>query len=263
MSNIAVTHADSGLVRAKVARTERISPHFVRVTLTGGDLDRFVFQGFDQWFRLVIPVHDADSLDAMPDRYGLGGFLRYRAIPGARRPVVRNYTARAFRPDPAELDVDFVVHGIDGVAAPWAVAAQEGDEVALIDQGRGWRAPVTGHHVLVADESGVPAVAGILRDLDPDATGVAVLEVFDPADRQELPAPGGFRVEWLVRRPDQAPGALALPRLAALDLGRGRTTAFAVGESALATGARRHLVRERAFPKEDVVFCGYWKRHSR
>jgi NADPH-dependent ferric siderophore reductase len=36
--------------------------------------------------------------------------------------------------------------------------------------------------------------------------------------------------------------------------------AFAVGEQAVATGARRHLVNERGVPKKNVTFCGYWRR---
>ena len=58
MSSITVTHAPSGLVHANVARSERVTPHMVRVTLTGDDLRRFDYRGFDQWFRLAVPVDD-------------------------------------------------------------------------------------------------------------------------------------------------------------------------------------------------------------
>ncbi|MFP3468122.1 siderophore-interacting protein, partial [Leifsonia sp. SIMBA_070] len=48
MSNIAVTHSESGLVRAEVVRRERVTPNMVRVTLGGADLRRFDYRGFDQ-----------------------------------------------------------------------------------------------------------------------------------------------------------------------------------------------------------------------
>jgi len=260
VSNIAVTHAPSGLVRTSVVRRALVTPHMVRVTFGGGDLESFVFQGFDQWFRLAIPVHEGDRLDNLPERYDLGGYLRYLTLPRGTRPVIRNYTARAYRADPAELDVDFVVHGTDGIAAPWAASAEPGAEIAFIDQGRGWKPVESDWLLLAADETGLPAVAGVLRDLPRDAVGHAFVELFDARDRQDLEAPAGVAVHWLARDPASAPGSELLPALRALSFPEGRVYAFAVGESAVATGVRRHLVSDRGIPKAAVTFCGYWKR---
>jgi NADPH-dependent ferric siderophore reductase len=154
------------------------------------------------------------------------------------------------------------VHGTEGVAGPWAAsvtAGEPGSEVAFIDQGCGWKPQPHDWSLLVADESGLPAVAGVLRDLPRDATGHAVIELFDLADRQELGEPAGVTVHWLERPHGSAPGTAALPALADLEFPAGSVYAFAVGESAVATGARRHLVTERGVPKTHVTFCGYWK----
>lgn len=263
MSNIAVTHAPSGLMHTEVVRRERLTPNIVRVTLGGGDLSKFEFQGFDQWFRLALPAHPGhDRFDRLPERFGLGGYLKYLSTPSSLRPVVRNYTVRDFRAESAELDIDFVVHGDAGIAGPWASSVEPATAaatVALIDQGCGWK-PVPHDEVLiVADESGMPAAVGILRDLPRDARGHAVIELFDGADRQATDGPSGVEVHWVVRDPSTPPGTLALPALAALDFPAQRTYAFAVGESALATGARRHLVNERGLSKQQVTFSGYWK----
>lgn len=263
MSNIAVVHAPSGLVHTQVVRRELVTPHMVRVTFGGGDLDRFEFQGFDQWFRLAVPTHaGGDRFDNLPETFGIGGYLKYLTTPSGTRPVIRNYTVRAFRPEVAELDVDFVVHGTEGVAGPWAASVEPGTpgaEVAFIDQGCGWK-PVPHDEVLiVADESGLPAAAGILRDLPNDTRGHAIIELFDLADQQQTDAPAGVEVRWVVRDPGSVPGTAALPALAALDVAVDRTYAFAVGESAVATGARRHLVNVLGMPKQNVTFCGYWK----
>ncbi|MEN2740931.1 siderophore-interacting protein [Microbacterium sp. X-17] len=259
MSNITITHAPSGLVRTSVVRSERISPHVVRVTFGGGDLAAFEYQGFDQRFRLAVPAHDQARLDNLPEKFGVGGYLRYLTLPRGTRPVIRNYTVRAFRPDPVELDVDFVVHGTEGVAGPWAASVDPGVEVAFIDQGRGWKPVPADWLLLVADESGLPAVAGILRDLPGDATGHAFIELFDAADRQDLERPAGVELHWLERSPAEAPGSAALPALRALEFPSTSVYAFAVGESALATGARRHLVNDRGVAKANVTFCGYWR----
>ncbi len=260
MSNIGVTHAPSGLVRTTVVRRGLITPHMVRVTFAGGDLERFEFQGFDQWFRLAIPAHEDDRLDNLPDRFGIGGYLRYQLLPKGTRPVIRNYTARAYRDDPMELEVDFVVHGTDGVAAPWAASAQPGTEIAFIDQGCGWKPVPSDWVLLAADESGLPAVAGILRDLPRDTVGHAFIKLFDARDRQELQSPAGVAVHWLERDPGTSPGTAILPAVRALDFPEGAVYAFAVGESAVATGVRRYLVTDRGVPKANVTFCGYWKR---
>ncbi|WFP16135.1 siderophore-interacting protein [Citricoccus muralis] len=103
MSNITVAHADSGLVTTQVSENS--------------------------------------SFERMSQRFGMGGYLKYLTLPQGTRPVIRSYTVRAFRQAapglPAETDVDFLVHGDDGVAGPWAVAVQPGTEVAMIDQGCG------------------------------------------------------------------------------------------------------------------------------
>lgn len=257
MSNITITHADTGVVRAEVVRSQRISPSFVRVTLGGEDLPRFRFRGFDQWFRLALPGGEDARFDNLPQTFGVGGYLKYLTLPRHSRPVIRNYTVRAVRPELPELDIDFVVHGTEGVAGPWAASARPGEAVAFIDQGCGWRAPDAPTHVLVSDESGLPAVAGVLRDMPRDAVGHAIIEVPDAADVQEVGAPHGMAVQWVVREHGH-PGAAALEALRTLPL-EATASVFAVGESALATGARRWAVAECGVPKSNVTFSGYWK----
>lgn len=259
MSNVAISRAQSGLLDAVVVRTGRVSPHVMRVTLGGTDLRRFRYRGFDQWFRLAVPVRDGDRLDNLPQQFGVAGYLRYRSLPRGTRPVIRNYTVRSYRPTPAEIDVDFVVHGSAGVAGPWASAVQPGARVALIDQGCGFRPSQPEWVLLAADESGMPAVAAVLRDLPRNARGHAIIETFDGRDRQDLQAPAGVGVQWVERSPDDRPGSAALPALRRLALPSGTGYAFAVGESSLAVGARRHLVGERGMHKSQVTFCGYWK----
>ncbi|GAA2103365.1 siderophore-interacting protein [Brevibacterium salitolerans] len=258
MPGITVSHADSGLMHTRVARTRRVTPHMTRVTFAGGDLHRFGYQGFDHWFRLAIPVRAEDRLDALPQRFGFGGLLRYAALPRGTRPVIRNYTVRGYDGETGELDVDFLIHGTEGIAGPWAASVEPGAQVALIDQGCGWRQVPAEQHLLVADESGMPAVLGVLRDMPRDAHGHALIELFDPADAQEVEAPPGMTVHWLIRGPGDAPGTRALPVLRELPLSPS-ICAFAVGESALATGTRRHLVGEREVPRANVTFCGYWR----
>lgn len=254
------------LIKLQVLRSERLTPHFQRVTLGGGTIEHFVPMGYDQWFRLFIPTEGEVGLDRLPDKVSTIGYLKYLRIKSDVRPVLRNYTVRAFRasgPDGPEIDVDFVLHGSaeddsNGPGASWAESCAPGDWVGIIDEGLVFD-PSLGHDdlLLVTDESGVPAVAGILESLPEDAAGLAILEVPSAEDVVKLSGPAGVEVRWLVREDGHEPGADALATLASVDVRPG-VHAFAVGESALATGARRHLV-EAGVPKDRINFCGYWK----
>lgn len=260
-SNLTVTHADTGLVTASVTDAKWISPSFVRLTIGGEDLARWRHLRFDQWFRLALPVAgDATRFDRLSDRFDTRAYLRYLTLPKATRPAIRNYTVREFRAEAQEMDIDFVVHGEEGVAGPWAATLPVGDRVALIDQGCGYRS-VSGEArlVLAADESALPAALGILRDLPRDAVGVAIIEIPHTEDQQPVDHPAGVELRWIVREPGSRPGATALRELRALPQQRGPISAFIAGEQQLATGGRRFLVGERGADKTAVDFCGYWR----
>jgi len=193
------------------------------------------------------------------------------ATPKSRRPWVRAYTLRKARPDVGEVDIDFVIHGDEkgsiGPAARFALDARPGDRVGFLDQGVGFT-PDHPHDwtLLIGDETALPAIAGICRSLPETARGVAIIEIPTAEDQQELAAPAGMHVTWIPR--DGSPhqhgrsGELALRALTAATLPDGAVHAHAIGESALATGARRHLVQERGVSKRHVDFVGYW-RHGR
>jgi len=249
------------MVVAEVVRAARISPGIIRVTLGGEALDRFEPMGFDQWFRLFLPpTDDVVANFDLPKKINLLGYVQFLAMPKATRPVMRNYTVREFRAAERELDIDFVAHGDNGPASRWAGSARAGDTVALLDQGIMF-APVEGvdWQLLVADESGLPAVAGILRDMPRDSVGHAFIEVPDAADAQPLDPPAGMTVHWLVRGHDDRPGALALATVQDFDLPEGSVYAYLVGEQSLPTSLRRWLVNTRGVPKANVTFCGFWR----
>ncbi|MGP3534433.1 siderophore-interacting protein [Microbacterium sp. RD1] len=263
-----VKPVDATLGTMHVLRRERISPSFARVTLGGGDVAAFRYLGFDQWFRLFLPVSEA-SLSRLPATLDTFAYLRYLAIAKTDRPVLRNYTVRAYRPDGPEgpeLDVDFVLHGsaaegTSGPAATWAETCAAGDAVGILDEGLMCAPPAdrSSVAVLVGDETAVPAAMGILESMPRDARGTAYLEIPHPDDRQSVDAPEGVDVRWIVREDAAAvPGAAALSALVADALPAGPFYAWAAGEQALAAGARRHWV-SGGVPKNAIRFCGYWK----
>jgi NADPH-dependent ferric siderophore reductase len=206
---------------ARVLRTERTSPSFVRITFTGPDLADFGYAGVDQRLKLLI-AQPGRSLDDLPT--GHDWYLKWRALDEAVRPVMRTYTVRDFRSgvSGAELDVDFVLHGThdDAAAGPmstWAADAQPGDQVAIMGpdrpgHGRLWGAewslpPDTRHVLLAGDETALPAMGAILESLPESVTAIVCAEVPDHADIPEWSCPTGATVSWLVRGHDGERGA--------------------------------------------------------
>lgn len=268
LSRTRVAPQTEGLITLHVLRKESITPHLVRVTLGGGDVADFVPLGRDQWFRLFLPVAGDEALSRLPNKLSTVSYLKFLTISKTERPILRNYTVRAHRadgPDGPEIDVDFVLHGsaAEGTAGPastWAETCEPGATVALLDEGIGFNPPdgLTDLR-LVADETGLPAVAAILEGLPPETTGEAIVEVPTAEDRQELSAPAGVTVRWVVREDAHAkPGEAALAAVQAAPVASTPFYGWTVGEQALATGVRAHWVAQ-GVPKENITFVGYWR----
>lgn len=96
--------------------------------------------------------------------------------------------------------------------------------------------------------------------------GIAIIEIPTAGDRQEFRVPPGMEARWITRDESHAgtdrPGQLALDALKATVPLDGVVHARLIGESGLATGARRHLVQDWDVPKRNFDFVGLW-RHGR
>ena len=245
-----------------VDRTERLSPHMVRVHLGGPGYDAFIESAdperlatTDKYVKLMLPApgtgleppYDLDVLRA--------------TLPKSELPARRTYTVRAVDPVARTIAVDFVVHGTDGLAGPWAAAARPGDRIALSGPGGGW-APADDPevtHVLLGDDSALPAIGAALEAMVPTATGVALVEVAGPADEQPLAHPAGVELRWLHRDAVGAePGTLLLAATRELARPDGRVTVFAHGERAAVKAIRRVLQDDWGLEKADLSLSAYW-----
>ena len=195
---------------AEVVAVERLGNSFRRVTFAGEELRTFGPGGHDQRIKVVLPQPGQTVAD-FPN--GDDWYDQWRAMPDDVRPPMRTYTVRDFRPDLGELDVDFVLHGVDdghaGPASNWVATAKPGDEVGLIGPdrpgsgrmwGTEWCPPETTKEVLLAgDETAVPAMAAIVESLPAHARGIVCVEVPTPDDYQKWVGPEGIEVRWMAR----------------------------------------------------------------
>uniref|UniRef100_A0A942YAQ4 Siderophore-interacting protein n=1 Tax=Neobacillus citreus TaxID=2833578 RepID=A0A942YAQ4_9BACI len=244
-----------------VDRTERLSPHMVRVHLGGPAFDDFVAAAPD---RLGMTDKYVKLLLAKP---GLGLEPPYdlealrTELPKQDRPARRTYTVRAVDHAAKTIAIDFVVHGDEGLAGPWAASAAPGDRIALNGPGGGY-APSSDPavtHVLLADDSALPAVASALEAMDASATGVALVEVAGPADEQPIVHPSGVALRWLHRDAAGAqPGTLLLDEARALPRASRPVQVFAHGERTAMKAIRRLLQDEWGLEKAEMSLSAYW-----
>jgi NADPH-dependent ferric siderophore reductase len=249
----------------RVLRTERITPRMARVTLGGDELAGFPEFGPDQRVKLFFPVPGQDR-PAMP-RASSGGPVW---PPGQPRPVIRTYTIRRFDIEAGELDVDFVLHGGEhgegGPASAWAAHARAGDWVGISEPGGRYQPdPEARAHLVIGDESALPAIATVLDALRSFGGPVAVyLEVPDAAEEQPLPLPPGAQLHWL-HRGDQPEGRPLVAAVSSAELPGGEPgahcQAWLSAEAAAVRELRAHLLDDRAIPRRRLYATAYWRAH--
>ncbi|MDM7891658.1 siderophore-interacting protein [Curtobacterium caseinilyticum] len=245
-----------------VDRTERITPHMVRVHLggpafrdfvDGADPDRLATT--DKYVKLLL----APPSSGLTPPYDLDALRE--TLPKHERPARRTYTVRAVDHAAGTIAIDFVVHGDDGLAGPWAARARPGDLLALSGPGGGWApsADPAVTHVLLGDDSALPAIGAALAAMPAGATGTALVEVAGAADEQPLEHPSGVDLRWLHRDATGAePGTLLLAEARALPRASRPVQVFAHGERTAVKAIRRLLQDDWGLEKAELSLSAYW-----
>lgn len=239
----------------RVATTERITPTLIRITVEGDGLNGFPVGEFtDHYVKLQFPPPGAGySVPFDPAE------IR-ETRPRSEWHRQRTFTVRAFDPETLRLTIDFIVHGDDGLAGPWAAAARPGDLLQLIGPGGDCSPdPTADWHLLVGDESVLPAAAVALERVPDGAAVFALFEVEDTNHELALPCPGDLRLTWLHRRGGERSPEPLLDAVRNLQLPPGRGQGFVHGEASMVREIRKHLLTERAMERSDLSATGYWK----
>ncbi|MFT4229016.1 MAG: siderophore-interacting protein [Microbacterium sp.] len=220
-----------------VVASDWLNPHLVRVRLGGPGFALF---------------EDRPETDKYVK-------LKFTTPAPESHPVTRTYTVRRVDPSAQTLDIDFVVHGDEGLAGPWAATVQPGAALSLVGPGGGYRPDPGVHwHLFAGDLSAVPAIAASLEALPADAAGVALIEVASPDATLDLVAPAGVEVRWILDPAHQTSRLADAVR--ELDWPGGRVEAFAHGERESMKALRPVLFDERGLERSQVSLSGYWAR---
>ncbi|MFI7607930.1 siderophore-interacting protein [Micromonospora sp. NPDC049366] len=249
-----MTERRTTVTSVRVLRTERPTPHLIRLILGGEELAGLPVGEFtDHYIKLVFPQPGVDY--AMP----LDLAAIRRDLPRDQWPRLRAYTVRAWDAATGELTVDVVHHGDEGLAGPWAARLRPGDPVHFVGPGGAYApSPEADWHLLVGDESALPAIAAALERLPFGAPARVLVETSGPAEEQRLRSPGVVELTWL-HRGDRPVGEALVAAVRAMDFPAGAVHAFVHGEATFVKELRRLLRVERGLPRDMLSISGYWR----
>jgi len=238
----------------KVTRVVAVTPHLIRVTVCGEDLRDFNSTSFDDHVKVFFAAPGAEN-PVLPT-FGPDGPV---VIPGAARPIARDFTPRRFDPRTGELDLEFVLHEA-GPATSWAAQARIGQTLSVGGPRGSMIIPASfDWHLLVGDDTALPAIARRLEELPSSARAIVVVEVADASAHIEFQSRADLQVIWCDRTESPDSGLLsALRNLPALPTGEGYT--WAAAESARVRQLREHFVKERGLHRSRIRAAAYWKR---
>ena len=239
----------------QVTRVQPLTPHLIRVTLTGDDLHDFESASFDDHIKVFFPAPDADK-PVLPEA-GPNGPVFPEDQP---RPVARDFTPRRYDRAARELDIEFAMHEA-GPAASWAAQAKVGQYLGIggprgslvIPAGFDW-------HLLIGDETALPAIARRLQELPAGTRVAAVLEVADPSARIDFDTQAELHAVWRYRSDSPYRGDALLQAVRETYLPDGEGYVWAAGESATMRAVRYHLCTQRGIDKSRIRAASYWKQ---
>ncbi|KIQ05292.1 MULTISPECIES: siderophore-interacting protein [Pseudomonas] len=221
----------------RVISSTSVTPHMLRITLGGDEIDSFPADQESAYIKLIFPT------------------------PGSDGTLMRTYTVRHQRAE--QFDVDFVLHDDAGPASQWAKDASPGDSITvggpgpkkLVDNSADW-------FLMIGDMTALPALSVNLEQLPTDARGHAIIEVIDERDIQPLQHPAGVELHWLINPHPGEDSQLLVNRVRELAWLPGRPSIWAACEFSGMRALRQHFREERQVDRKNLYISSYWKLGS-
>jgi NADPH-dependent ferric siderophore reductase len=221
----------------QIKRLEPLAPKMLRVVFTGDELYGFTSLGFDDHVKLFFPQSATET-------------------------VMRDFTPRHFNEQARELWIDFYLHEA-GPATTWAASAQVGQSLSVGGPRGSSILSVEGIdvHVLIADETGVPAIGRRLEELPPHARAMVVIESDGGVNGYPLESAASLdRMEVRRGQLTGSPGTELIEALRQLQFAPGKPYFWVATETHAARAIRRYLTTERGIDRSWIKAAGYWQR---
>lgn len=238
-----------------VVRTEPLSRRMVRIVFGGEGLESFQPTEFTDQYVNALFVPEGAPYSVPFDVEAA------RAEPREHQPKGRRESIRRWDADAREVTIDLVTHGDSGFAGRFAAYAKPGDRLQMAGPSGGYAPnPDADWHLLIGDESALPAVGAALDAMPPGAPVLVVAVVDGPEDEFELTTVGNPEIVW-VHRQGHVDEADALVKVVAdLTFPTGVPHAFVHGEAGEVRAVRKHLIADRGVPRDGQSISPYWRR---
>lgn len=260
-----------GTFLTEVRAVSRPTPRFARITFGGGDLADYTSLGPGEFLYVLLPPPERSEL-TVDRNFSWEGL---KNMSEGDRPRGAYYTVREHRPEKAELDLDFLLHSeeeesrasdrdkavLENSASRWAARAEPGDQAALWGPRTAYGSPPgTDLQLLMADETGLPAVASILRSLPEGSRARAFIEVANESEEQRLKSAAEVEITWLHRGgTPSGESSLLAEAVRKAEVPGGEVYAWGGAESRKISAIRKHLRAEHGIGKSRLGLIAYWK----
>lgn len=219
-----------------VSRVQRVTPHSIRVTLSGDELSGFWSPSPDDHIKIFFPVADGSTAN-------------------------RDFTPLAAKAEAHTLDVEFLVRS-EGVASAWAQQAKPGDRLEIAGPRGSMVVSAPGAWwLLVGDETAVPSVGRRLREMAAGTRVITLLAVTSSEEEQQFETVAAWTPRWIHRPESQAADpSLVLEAVRSLELPEGPGFIWIGTEGSIARAVRSHFL-EAGHPVEWLSSKAYWSLH--
>ncbi|MFZ4928022.1 siderophore-interacting protein [Chryseobacterium sp. Mn2064] len=239
-----------------VSRKEYITPHYIRIFLTGEQVPLIENTTIGVNNKILIPPKGVRQIHFPEFDYDT---MQWKPQPEETRPSIRTYTHRGIDLEKNEIWIDFVAHGDEGPASAWAIESKPGDLLGvLMKDGKIELYGKADHYFLVADATGIPVLAAILEDLPTEAKGICIIEVHGKEDEQNLQTNADIQFIWIHNEHPQQGSKLA-EVVKEQVLPEGSRSGYVAAEFSSVKEIRRYLRKEKQWKQEELYAYSYWK----
>lgn len=243
------------LMRGTLIVKEKVylSPHYIRIVLTGPELVNFKEAKVGDNNKIILPN-------------GVDGKINFPSAPlGSADPqqepiLIRTYTLRALDFENSEMHIDFVAHGDEGPASAWAQQATPGAQLGVMMKVKDRQLfEKAAWYGFVGDHTALPVMAVILETLPDDAVGEMLLEVHSPSDVLKLRKPEHMQLTWIFNNHPGEGSDLARHFEAVSWPATEEKFVFVAAEYQTVQDLQEYLAEKRALKRQQWVAHSYWR----
>jgi len=240
----------------RVSRKEYLTPHYIRIYLTGDGVLEIADTTIGVNNKIMIPPPGLNKVYFPEFDFEKG---QWKPMDDDVRPTVRTYTHRGIDLRRNEIWIDFVAHGDEGPASAWAIGAKIGDVLGvLMKAGKTELFPQADNYLLVGDATALPVFGAILENLPASARGTCIVEVHGREDVQKLYTKAAIDFLWLHNEVPQE-GSLLADLVKMKSLPQTARFAYVAAEFSTVREIRNYLRKDLGWKREELYAYSYWK----